>query len=144
MSPYGAEACFVETIWCTSTYCLVVSLYHVPLHWPLQEGSSQYCPWTTLRCKHCGQFWKHSSTLGLQVSCKQLNFSVKCTSMTSPLRRWGYSRAVVINWVSAWPLSVSVFDNWQAWSLNACMHFGATRVHKKDHAKVYHDMWWRW
>ena len=71
MSPYGAEACFVETIWCTSTHCSVMSLYHVPLHWPLQEGSSQYCPvshpWTTLRCKHCRQFWKHSSTLGLEV-----------------------------------------------------------------------------
>ena len=125
MSPYGAEACFVETIWCTSTYCSVMSLHNVPLHWPLQERSSQYCPvchqWTTLRCKHSGQFWKHSSALGLEVSCKQLNFSVKCTSVTPPLRRWGYSRAVVINWVSASPLSVGVFDNWQAW-IFGCIH----------------------
>ena len=79
MSPYGAEACFVETIWCTSTHCSLISLYHVPLHWPLQEGWTQYCsvshPWTTLRCKHSGPFWKHSSTLGLRVSCKQLELN---------------------------------------------------------------------
>ena len=68
-------------------------MYAVPLHWPLQYESSRYCQmshqWRTMRYKHSGQFWKHSSTLGLQVSCKQL--WTKCSSVTSSIRRWGYS-----------------------------------------------------
>ena len=123
MSPYGAEACFVETIWCTSTHCSVMSLYHVPLHWPLQEGSSQYCPvshpWTTLRCKHCRQFWKHSSTLGLEVSCKHLNFSVKCTSVTSPWKDEGIAGPWSLIGFHPHHYLLVLFNNWQA------MHFGA-------------------